>query len=105
MFKQLSEALEDLPQRQGGRAGDGRFPATDVLVTVKCMSTRQPRRHSVPFQSLLLSGVTVPIGQACPVDNGLRGHIVNREDVSRLIVVRPTVSGRRLPSRQRHFRR
>ncbi|MCT0202041.1 CusA/CzcA family heavy metal efflux RND transporter [Synechococcus sp. CS-602] len=93
--QQLSEALEiALNGKVVGQVMEDSLP-TDVLVTVKAGA----RDNLDAIRSLPIatpSGVTVPIGSIARVDNGLGANIVNREDVSRLIVVSSNVSGRPL---------
>ncbi|NQV11471.1 MAG: efflux RND transporter permease subunit [Cyanobacteria bacterium] len=50
--------------------------------------------RSVPVA--FASGMTVPLGSVAWIEEGLGSNIVNREDVSRLIVVSSNVSGRPL---------
>jgi len=60
--------MEEFPCTEGARDGESR-------------STRQTSTHPFPSNSLLPSGVTVPIGQALPGSTKRLGaNIVNRED-------------------------
>ncbi|MCT0219880.1 CusA/CzcA family heavy metal efflux RND transporter [Synechococcus sp. CS-1329] len=70
---------------------------SDVLVQLK-EDTRQSLNaiRSVPVA--FVNGMTVPLGSVAWIEEGLGSNVVNREDVSRLIVVSTNVSGRPLGS-------
>jgi nickel/cobalt tolerance cation efflux system protein len=68
---------------------------SDVLVQLNAASR----------SSLDANGMTVPLGSVAWVEEGLGNNIVNREDVSRLIVVSANVSGRALGSVVRDIQR
>ncbi len=70
---------------------------SDVLVQLNAASRSSLdaiRALPVAFSN----GMTVPLGSVAWVEEGLGNNIVNREDVSRLIVVSANVSGRALGS-------
>jgi nickel/cobalt tolerance cation efflux system protein len=70
---------------------------SDVLVQLK----ENARQNLDAIRSLPVAfsnGMTVPLGSVAWIEEGLGANIVNREDVSRLIVVSANVSGRPLGS-------
>jgi|UniRef100_UPI0040473FCF cation efflux system protein involved in nickel and cobalt tolerance len=70
---------------------------SDVLVQLKEDSRQNlDAIRSVPVA--FSNGMTVPLGSVAWIDEGLGANVVNREDVSRLIVVSSNVSGRALGS-------
>ncbi|MEN9861495.1 MAG: hypothetical protein RLZZ515_1977, partial [Cyanobacteriota bacterium] len=77
---------------------------SDVLVQLNAASRSSLdaiRALPVAFSN----GMTVPLGGVAWVEEGLGNNIVNREDVSRLIVVSANVSGRALGSVVRDIQR
>jgi nickel/cobalt tolerance cation efflux system protein len=77
---------------------------SDVLVQLNAASRSSLdaiRALPVAFSN----GMTVPLGSVAWVEEGLGNNIVNREDVSRLIVVSANVSGRALGSVVRDIQR
>ncbi|MEB3322483.1 MAG: efflux RND transporter permease subunit, partial [Synechococcaceae cyanobacterium] len=94
-IRQLSEAVEiALHGKVVGQVVQG-AQRTDVLV-----SLRPEARDSLDaIRSLPIAtpaGPLVPLGTVARVEIGMGANIVNREDVSRLIVVSANVSGRPL---------
>jgi nickel/cobalt tolerance cation efflux system protein len=68
---------------------------SDVLVQLNAASrTSLDAIRSLPVA--FSNGMTVPLGSVAWVEEGLGANVVNREDVSRLIVVSANVSGRAL---------
>jgi nickel/cobalt tolerance cation efflux system protein len=70
---------------------------SDVLVQLQA----DARQNLDAIRSLpvaFANGMTVPLGSVAWIEEGLGSNVVNREDVSRLIVVSANVSGRPLGS-------
>ena len=71
--------------------------SSDVLVQLR----EDARQNLDAIRSLpvaFANGMTVPLGSVAWIEEGLGSNVVNREDVSRLIVVSTNVSGRPLGS-------
>jgi nickel/cobalt tolerance cation efflux system protein len=93
--EELSQAVEiALNGKVVGHVVEGGV-RSDVLVQLQ----ENARQNLEAIRSLPVAfsnGMTVPLGSVAWVEEGLGANIVNREDVSRLIVVSANVSGRPL---------
>jgi nickel/cobalt tolerance cation efflux system protein len=96
-IEDLSQAVEiALNGKVVGHVVEGAV-RSDVLVQLK----ENARQNLDAIRSLPVAfsnGMTVPLGSVAWIEEGLGANIVNREDVSRLIVVSANVSGRPLGS-------
>jgi nickel/cobalt tolerance cation efflux system protein len=96
-IEELSQAVEiALNGKVVGHVVDGAV-RSDVLVQLK----EEARQNLDAIRSLPVAfsnGMTVPLGSVAWIEEGLGANVVNREDVSRLIVVSANVSGRPLGS-------
>ncbi|MCP9889296.1 efflux RND transporter permease subunit [Cyanobium sp. ATX 6A2] len=92
---ELSQAVEiALNGKVVGHVVDGAV-RSDVLVQLNA----DARQNLDAIRSLpvaFINGMTVPLGSVAWVEEGWGSNVVNREDVSRLIVVSANVSGRAL---------
>lgn len=95
--EELSEAVEiALNGKVVGHVVDGGV-RSDVLVQLQENGRQNlDAIRSVPVA--FANGMTVPLGSVAWIEEGLGSNVVNREDVSRLIVVSSNVSGRALGS-------
>ena len=94
---ELSEAVEiALNGKVVGHVVEGGV-RSDVLVQLK-EETRQNLDAIASVPVAFANGMTVPLGSVAWIEEGLGANVVNREDVSRLIVVSSNVSGRALGS-------
>ena len=95
--EELSQAVEiALNGKVVGHVVEGGV-RSDVLVQLQ----ENARQNLEAIRSLPVAfsnGMTVPLGSVAWVEEGLGANIVNREDVSRLIVVSANVNGRPLGS-------
>ena len=93
--EELSQAVEvALNGKVVGHVVEGGV-RSDVLVQLKEDSRQNlDAIRSVPVA--FSNGMTVPLGSVAWIEEGLGSNVVNREDVSRLIVVSANVSGRPL---------
>jgi len=95
--EELSQAMEiALNGKVVGQVVEGGV-RSDVLVQLQ----ENARQNLDAIRSLpvaFVSGMTVPLGSVAWIEEGLGANVVNREDVSRLIVVSANVSGRPLGS-------
>ena len=93
--EELSQAVEvALNGKVVGHVVEGGV-RSDVLVQLK----EDSRQNLDAIRSLPVAfsnGMTVPLGSVAWIEEGLGSNVVNREDVSRLIVVSANVSGRPL---------
>ncbi|QNI82069.1 heavy metal efflux pump/ CzcA family protein [Synechococcus sp. RS9907] len=93
--EELSQAVEiALNGKVVGHVVEGGV-RSDVLVQLQ----ENARQNLEAIRSLPVAfsnGMTVPLGSVAWVEEGLGANIVNREDVSRMIVVSTNVSGRPL---------
>ncbi len=93
--EELSQAVEiALNGKVVGHVVEGGV-RSDVLVQLQ----ENARQNLEAIRSLPVAfsnGMTVPLGSVAWVEEGLGANVVNREDVSRLIVVSANVSGRPL---------
>ena len=96
-MKQLSDAIET--------ALNGRIVSqvaeNQQLIDISVSLTESARSSLDAIRALPIStptGQIVPLGTVAKVDYGMGANVVNREDVSRLIVVSTNVSGRDLGS-------
>jgi nickel/cobalt tolerance cation efflux system protein len=94
---ELSQAVEiALNGRVAGHVVEAGV-RSDVLVQLQA----DARQNLDAIRSLpvaFANGMTVPLGSVAWIEEGLGSNVVNREDVSRLIVVSANVSGRPLGS-------
>jgi nickel/cobalt tolerance cation efflux system protein len=95
--EELSEAVEiALNGKVVGHVVDGGV-RSDVLVQLEENGRQNlDEIRSVPVA--FANGMTVPLGSVAWIEEALGSNVVNREDVSRLIVVSSNVSGRALGS-------
>lgn len=93
----LSEAVEiALNGKVVGHVVEGAV-RSDVLVQLK-EDSRQSLEAIRSLPVAFSNGMTVPLGSVAWIEEGFGSNVVNREDVSRLIVVSTNVSGRPLGS-------
>ncbi|WP_216914327.1 MULTISPECIES: efflux RND transporter permease subunit [unclassified Synechococcus] len=95
-MQQLADAVEiALNGKTVGQVVSNGTDRTDVVV----MLPEQSRNSLDALRAIPIStpaGTMLPLGSLARIDNGLGANVVNREDVSRLIVVSANVSGRPL---------
>lgn len=93
----LSEVLETA---LNGRVV-GQVPEDQQLIDVTVMLQPESRNSLDAIRAIPIStptGQMIPLGEVASVDYGVGANVVNREDVSRLIVVSTNVAGRDLGS-------
>ena len=102
--EELSQAVEiALNGAVVGHVVDGGV-RSDVLVQLKGNARGSLEAiRSIPVA--YRNGMTVPLGSVAWIEEGLGSNVVNREDVSRLIVVSANVSGRPLGTVVREIQR
>lgn len=95
-MQQLADAVEiALNGKTVGQVVSNGTDRTDVVV----MLPEQSRNSLDALRAIPIAtpaGTMLPLGSLARIDNGLGANVVNREDVSRLIVVSANVSGRPL---------
>mgnify|MGYP001806231443 FL=1 len=95
-MQQLADAVEiALNGKTVGQVVSNGTDRTDVVV----MLPEQSRNSLDALRAIPIStpaGTMLPLGSLARIDNGVGANVVNREDVSRLIVVSANVSGRPL---------
>ncbi len=95
-MQQLADAVEiALNGKTVGQVVSNGTDRTDVVV----MLPEASRNSLDALRALPIAtpaGTMLPLGSLARIDNGLGANVVNREDVSRLIVVSANVSGRPL---------
>ncbi|MCP9819667.1 efflux RND transporter permease subunit [Synechococcus sp. Cruz-9H2] len=95
-MQQLADAVEiALNGKTVGQVVSNGTDRTDVVV----MLPEQSRNSLDALRAIPITtpaGTMLPLGSLARIDNGLGANVVNREDVSRLIVVSANVSGRPL---------
>jgi nickel/cobalt tolerance cation efflux system protein len=95
-MQQLADAVEiALNGKTVGQVVSGGTERTDVVVMLPEDSRKSlDALRAIPIATP--AGTMLPLGSLARIDYGLGANVVNREDVSRLIVVSTNVSGRPL---------